>query len=227
MSGVDLVIFDCDGVLIDSEAIVCRVESEALAELGYRLDVDSFIERFVGRAAKESRALIEAELGRPLPASFAAEASRRVAAAFARELRAIDGVAAALAALDLPKCVASSSLPERLAYTLGLTGLAPWFGGNVFSTALVARGKPAPDIYLHAAAAMAALAERCLVIEDSVPGIAGAKAAGMTAFGFVGGSHCRPGLADRLSAAGADLVFAAMTDLPRLVAQRNATLTAS
>jgi HAD superfamily hydrolase (TIGR01509 family) len=217
-SPYDLLIFDCDGVLIDSETIVCRVEVQALAEIGYRIELEHFMERFVGKAARDGRALIEAELGRKLPAGFEAETARRVAAAFARELKAVARVDDVLAAIPGRRCVASSSLPERLAYTLGLTGLAKWFGDAVFSVSMVARGKPAPDLFLHAARAMAADPARCLVIEDSAPGITAAKAAGMTALGFIGASHCRPGHDARLIAAGADLVFSDMRELPRLVA---------
>jgi HAD superfamily hydrolase (TIGR01509 family) len=217
-SPFDLLVFDCDGVLIDSETIVCRVEVQALAEIGYSLELERFMERFVGKAARDGRALIEAELGRKLPAGFEAETARRVAEAFARELKAVAGVDDALAAIPGRRCVASSSLPERLAYTLGLTGLAKWFGDAVFSVSMVARGKPAPDLFLHAARAMAADPARCLVIEDSAPGITAAKAAGMMALGFMGASHCRPGHDARLAAAGADLVFSDMRELPRLVA---------
>jgi HAD superfamily hydrolase (TIGR01509 family) len=215
----DLLIFDCDGVLIDSETIVCRIEVQALAEIGYELELEHFMERFVGKSARDGRALIEAELGRKMPAGFEAETARRVAETFARELKAVAGVAEALAALPMRRCVASSSLPERLAYTLRLTGLAKWFGDAVFSVAMVARGKPAPDLFLHAAAAMGADPARCLVIEDSAPGIAAAKAAAMTAFGFTGASHCRPGHGARLTAAGADIVFAEMRELPGLIAR--------
>ena len=216
----DLLIFDCDGVLIDSEVIVCRVEVQALAEVGYAIDLERFMERFIGKSARDGRALIEAELGRKLPSGFGADAARRVAEAFARELAAVAGVEQALAALPIAKCVASSSLPDRLAHTLAVTGLAKWFGDAVFSVSMVARGKPAPDLFLPAATAMGADPARCLVIEDSAPGTAAAKAAGMTAFGFVGASHCRPGHDQRLAAAGADLIFADMRELPRLIATR-------
>jgi HAD superfamily hydrolase (TIGR01509 family) len=215
--GIDLLIFDCDGVLIDSETIVCRVEVEALKEIGYAVELEHFMDRFIGTAEKDGRAIIEAELGRKLPPQFNAETARRVAEAFARELAPMPGIAQALAVLPQSKCVASSSLPERLSYTLGLTGLSPWFGRAVFSTSLVARGKPAPDIYLYAAEQMGAAPERALVIEDSVPGVIAAKAAGMTALGFTGASHCRPGHGERLRAAGADLVFQDMCELPRLI----------
>jgi HAD superfamily hydrolase (TIGR01509 family) len=218
-SPFELLIFDCDGVLVDSEVIVCRVEVQAFAEIGYSIELERFMERFIGKAARDSRAIIEAELGRPLPSDFGAETARRVAEAFARELKPVDGVSEALARLSNRKCVASSSLPDRLAYTLGLTGLAEWFGAAIFSAAMVARGKPAPDLFLHAAEQMRTAPSRCLVIEDSAPGIIAAKAAGMIAFGFAGAAHCRPGHAEGLTTAGADLVFNEMRALPELVAK--------
>jgi len=213
----ELLIFDCDGVLVDSETIVCRVEVQALAEIGYSIELEHFMAGFIGKAARDSRAIIEAELGRPLPADFNAEAARCVADAFARELKPVDGVSEALAQLAALKCVASSSLPNRIASSLRLTGLAESFGTSVFSAAIVARGKPAPDLFLHAAAQMKISPSRCLVIEDSAPGIIAAKAAGMTAFGFAGASHCRPGHAEQLTAAGADLAFCNMRELPAFV----------
>ena len=218
-SRFELLIFDCDGVLVDSEVIVCRVEVQAFAEIGYSIELEKFMERFIGKAARDSRAIIEQELGRSLPVEFNSEVACRVAEAFARELKPVDGVAEALARLPHQKCVASSSLPDRLAYTLGLTGLAEWFGAAIFSTAMVARGKPAPDIFLYTADQLRVAPSRCLVIEDSAPGIIAAKAAGMTAFGFAGASHCRPGHCERLTEAGADLVFNDMRELPELVAR--------
>jgi HAD superfamily hydrolase (TIGR01509 family) len=213
----ELLIFDCDGVLIDSEVIVCRVEVEAFAEIGYSIELERFMERFIGKAARDSRAIIEAELGRSLPSEFSAETARRVAEAFARELKPVDGVSEVLARLPVRKCVASSSLPDRLTHTLGLTGLAEWFGTAVFSAAMVARGKPAPDLFLYAAQQMQVAPSHCLVVEDSAPGIMAAKAAGMNAVGFAGASHCRPGHAERLAAAGADVVFSKMRELPALI----------
>jgi HAD superfamily hydrolase (TIGR01509 family) len=216
----DLLIFDCDGVLIDSETIVCRIEVEALAQVGYRIELERFMERFIGKSARDGRRIIEQELGRPLPEGFAAKMTRLVADAFTRDLKAVVGIAGALAAIEGRRCVASSSPPERLAHTLGLTGLASWFGDRVFSASMVPRGKPAPDLFLHAAKAMGSAPQNCLVIEDSAPGILAAKAAGMTAFGFIGASHCRPGHDQRLAAAGADLVFKDMQELPALIARR-------
>lgn len=226
-SAFDLVIFDCDGVLVDSEVIACRVVAESLRDVGHIISAESVGDRFAGLRTNDIYAILEAEMGRPLPATFDADLKRRAVELFERELCAISGIETMLPLLATAKCVASSSGPDNLAYKLRLTGLLGWFEPAVFSTALVAKGKPAPDIFLYAAAQMGAEPARCLVVEDSAPGITGAKAAGMTAFGFVGGSHCRSGHDARLSAAGADLVFADMRELPKLMAQRKATLTTS
>jgi HAD superfamily hydrolase (TIGR01509 family) len=214
----DLVIFDCDGVLVDSELLSCRAGVEALAAIGHAMALEAFAERFAGLSFKDVRAALEAELGRPLPARFTAEVARRSADLFARDLRAVAGVDGALARLALPKCVASSSVPEGLEAKLRQTGLLGWFAPALFSSAMVAHGKPAPDLFLYAARRMGAAPERCLVIEDSMPGIAAARAAGMTPFGFAGASHCRGGHGDRLAAAGAALVFDDMRELPGFVA---------
>jgi HAD superfamily hydrolase (TIGR01509 family) len=226
IDGVDLLIFDCDGVLVDSEELACRAVAETLAAIGQVVSAEEIAARFIGISNKDMVAALERDRREKLPASFAGEMNRCAAALFERELKPIAGVAEVVPALA-PRCVASSSGPEMLARKLLWTGLAPWFGDAVFSAAAVPLGKPAPDLFLHAAERMAAHPAHCLVIEDSVPGILAAKAAGMTAFGFIGGSHCRAGHGERLAAAGADLVFADMLDLPRLAAQRKATFTTS
>jgi HAD superfamily hydrolase (TIGR01509 family) len=213
-----LVIFDCDGVLVDSETIACRAVAEALAAIGHEMTAESIGERFVGMSNKDMYAALERDRGAALPADFDAEMNRIAAGRFARELKPMAGLLSILPLLPQRRCVASSSTPAMLARKLDWAGLAAWFDVAVFSTALVARGKPAPDIFLYAAGCMEAAPARTLVIEDSALGILAAKAAGMTAFGFTGGSHCRPGHADRLAAAGADLVFSEMEELPGLIA---------
>jgi HAD superfamily hydrolase (TIGR01509 family) len=224
----DLVIFDCDGVLVDSEVIACRAVSDALLEFGYRLGADEIAERFIGTSGRDMYTALETDWGCALPEALKARVTARSRELFDGELRPVTGVAAVLAEIAGPRCVASSSGPEAIGYKLGRTDLLRCFEpATLFSAHMVSRGKPAPDLFLHAARQMGAQPERCLVIEDSLPGVTAAKAAGMTAYGFIGASHCPPDHNARLSAAGADLVFAEMRELPRLIAQRNATFTTS
>jgi HAD superfamily hydrolase (TIGR01509 family) len=216
----DLVIFDCDGVLVDSEVISCRVHAEVLTRHGYPISVEQVFDRFLGRSARQANVEIEAELGRSLPDDFHTHLRDHLFQSFATTLEMIPHVDQALAAITQPVCVASSGSQERMRVTLGRAGLYDIFAPHIFSAAQVEHGKPAPDLFLFAAAQMAAAPERCLVIEDSVAGIAGALAAGMTVFGFHGGSHCRPGYGETLRAAGATLTFDDMRQLPRLVQDR-------
>lgn len=213
-----LIIFDCDGVLIDSEVIACRMMAEALTQEGYPISTEDMVLRFAGLSGKTRQAEIERELGRKLPADFETIAQQSLRAAFRQELQATPGIVDALDALLIPVCVASSSGQDRLGYALGLVGLHDRFAGSVFSAESVANGKPAPDLFLYAAARMQVDAGDCLVIEDSVAGVQAAVAAGMQVLGFCGGGHCPPSHATRLLAEGAMAVFSDMTALPRLVA---------
>ena len=215
-----LIIFDCDGVMIDSEIIACRVEAEALTRIGYPIDAAGVAERFMGRPTPVMLATVEAELGRPLPPGYEAAVRRDKFAAYDRELRAIPGIHETLDRLaGLPSCVASSSKPETLRHALGLTGLYERFAPRIYSTVLVERGKPAPDLFLYAAAQCGVAPERCVVIEDSLPGVQAGRAAGMTVLGFTGGSHIPLGHGERLRAEGATLVFDDMARLPDLLDQ--------
>ena len=224
----DLVIFDCDGVLVDSEVIACRAVSEVLVEFGFTLPVDKIAERFIGTSTKDMYAALEREWCCVLPDALRARIGARSRELFDRELRPVKGVARVLNELSGRRCVASSSGSEAINYKLGRTDLLRYFApAALFSSHMVSRGKPAPDLFLHTAESMGTLPKRCLVIEDSVPGVTAAKAAGMTAYGFIGASHCAADHKERLSAAGADLVFAEMCALPRLIGQRNATFTTS
>jgi HAD superfamily hydrolase (TIGR01509 family) len=217
--GIDLVVFDCDGVLVDSEVLACRAVADTLAAFGYAVAAESIAERFVGVSNKDMYAALAADIGGALPQEFDAAMKRCALDFFERELAAIADLDTVLPQLTIAKCVASSSLPDDILWKLQRADLLRWFPPTaIFSTALVARGKPAPDIFLHAAATMGVSPARSVAIEDSAPGVAAAKSAGMAAFGFTGGSHCRPGHDARLLAAGADLVFAEMRDLPRLIA---------
>ena len=208
----DLVIFDCDGVLVDSEVLSCRSLSEALAEHGVSINAESALELFVGRNIAAVHEHYRA-LGVILPDDFAVRLAHRVHEAFAGSLMPIEGVAAVLERMQVPVCVASSSDRERVDLALGLTGLAGFFGKLIYTSQMVERGKPAPDLFLYAAAAMGANPDRTLVIEDSVSGVTAGKDAGMTVWGFVGGSHyeSRDGRA-MLVGAGADRVFSRMSE---------------
>jgi HAD superfamily hydrolase (TIGR01509 family) len=216
--GVALVVFDCDGVLVDSEVLACRAVADTLAAFGHAIGAESITERFTGVSNKDMYAALAEDIGGPLAEEFDAAMKRRALDLFERELAAIAGLATVLPQLAVAKCVASSSLPDDIVWKLQRTDLLRWFPPSaIFSTALVTHGKPAPDIFLYAAEKMGASPGRSVAIEDSAPGVTAAKAAGMATFGFTGGSHCRPGHAARLVAAGADLVFAEMRDLPRLI----------
>ena len=216
---VDLVIFDCDGVLVDSEVISCRAHAETLTRHGYPITADQVLVRFLGVSDREARMTIEAELGRSLPDDFELQVKQATLQFYAEGLRTIPHVDEAIAAIGLPKCVASSGTPEKIRHGLECAGLYDLLAPNIFSATQVKRGKPAPDLFLFAAGQMQASPARCIVIEDSVPGISGALAAGMTVLGFHGGSHCRPGYADTLRAAGANMTFDDMRQLPDLIAR--------
>ena len=214
----ELVIFDCDGVLVDSEVIACRVLSESLAEAGILVAADDIAENYVGLSAATIFADIERRTGRRVPEDFAALTRPRLEAAFAAELTAMPGVAAVLASIAAKICVASSSAPARLRHSLTLTGLIDRFSPHIFSAEEVARGKPAPDLFLLAAETMGVRPDACWVIEDSLAGIEAAGAAGMTAIGFTGGSHCRDGHDERLRQAGATRILTRMDELTSLLA---------
>jgi HAD superfamily hydrolase (TIGR01509 family) len=208
----DLVIFDCDGVLVDSEVLSCQCLVEVLRRHDVALDLETAFTHFLGRS---SAAIVDhyLGLGQGLPAEFGAELQASIREAFTRSLTATPNVEKLLRSLDIAYCLASSSDLERIDFSLAMTGLRGLFQGRVFSAEMVAEGKPAPDLFLHAAARMGARPERTLVIEDSVSGVQAAKAAGMRVWGFVGGSHYRfrNGRA-LLMAAGSDRVFEHMLD---------------
>lgn len=225
--GPDLIIFDCDGVLVDSEVISCRAHAETLTRHGYPITPEQVLERFLGVSDREARLAIEAEIGRGLPYDFEEEVKRATLQFYANDLRPIANVGAAIAEIDLPKCVASSGTPEKIRHGLTSAGLYDLLSPHIFSATQVSRGKPAPDLFLFAAEQMKTRSQRCIVIEDSVPGIAGAIAAGMPVLGFHGGSHCPPGYDDRLRAAGAIAVFDDMRQLPDLIARFGAVASVS
>ena len=216
-SNVDLVIFDCDGVLVDSEVISCRAHAETLTRHGYPITADEVFDRFLGRSMRKATLEIEAELGRRLPDDFHAQVYAEIFRLFAASLEATPHIDAALAAIMMPVCVASSGPPEKISTSLNHVGLYDRFAPHIFSAVQVKNGKPAPDLFLIAAEQMRTPPARCLVIEDSLAGVTGALAAGMMVFGYHGGSHCRPDTADTLRAAGAAVTFDDMRQLPDLI----------
>jgi HAD superfamily hydrolase (TIGR01509 family) len=209
----ELVIFDCDGVLVDSERIAVRVEAELLTELGWPLSEAEVVERFMGRTDEFMDEAILAQLGDRLPADWKDQFQRRYRAAFAAELVPVDGILEALDQITMPTCVASSGSHDKLRFTLGHTGLYRRFEGRIFSGKEVANGKPAPDLFLHAAARTGVEPAACAVVEDSHYGVLSARAAGMHAFGYAGG--LTP--AHRLEGPGT-VVFDNMRELPGLLA---------
>jgi len=214
-----LVIFDCDGVLVDSEPLSLQVLVEGLASIGYAIDEATAAERFLGHSFAAVQGMLRDELGFDLPTDRVEAMRLSLFERFRRELKPIPGIVEALDRLSIPCCVASSSLPERIRVSLEVTGLLARFTPNIFSAAMVQRGKPAPDLFLHAAARMGVEPGACLVIEDSAPGIVAAHSAGMRVFAFLGGSHARqPGYRDRLARLGPELEFDDMRRLPDLVA---------
>ncbi|HEX2528244.1 MAG TPA: HAD family hydrolase [Geminicoccus sp.] len=218
MPRFDLVIFDCDGVLVDSEFVSIGKEVAALHLLGWPIGMDEALETFVGLSQKSANEIIERKLGRPLPENWGKTLQAEIVQAFETELVAIPGIADCLDRLTLPRCVASSSRPERIRRSLEITGLLPKLDPHLFSSTMVPRGKPFPDLFLHAASTLGHQPERCVVIEDSPAGVTAAVAAGMMPIGFVGGRHANnERWMERLRSAGAQSVLQDMHTLPDLL----------
>jgi HAD superfamily hydrolase (TIGR01509 family) len=215
LNGIRLVIFDCDGVLVDSELITNRVYAKMLNELGVPVTLDDMFEQFVGRSMAYCWELVSNMLGRPVPEHLVEEYRARTTAALELELKAVQGIEESLNTLEaigMPYCVASSGTHEKMRTTLGLTGLLPRFEGRMFSVTEVAKAKPAPDVFLHAAATCKVAPSHCCVIEDSPTGVAAGVAAGMTVYGY-----CALMPERRLAAAGAHHTFSVMRELPDLL----------
>jgi len=209
----DLVIFDCDGVLVDSELIFARVLAESLIALDFPTTIDEAIALGFGKNRVTLSAAVSAQFGEALPDTFFEAFAARSASAFEHELSPMVGVEDLLAALPVPRCVASNGRLDRVRQRLAITGLLPFFDPHVFSASQVAFGKPAPDLFLFAAQRLGARPADCTVVEDSIPGVEAAIAARMPVVGFCGGGHCPQDHADRLIAAGCSRVFAKMPDL--------------
>lgn len=208
-----LVIFDCDGVLVDSEMIASRELARYLTDLGRPTQDAECRHAFTGLSIQSVGDKVRTEWGVALPATFVEELRARDRVAFERDLKAVPGVTDALDALDrlgIAYCVASSGMPEKIRHSLTITRLIDRFDGNLFSAKQVANGKPAPDLFLLAAETMGFAPAHCLVIEDSLAGVEAARRASMRVLGFVGGSHCDQGYDEKLK--DAERVVATMTD---------------
>jgi HAD superfamily hydrolase (TIGR01509 family) len=216
-----LLIFDCDGVLIDSEVIYLEVELAFLRDLGITVEWATYVREFMALGPTDWRVkyagLILRETGEPLLdegfEKLKAESRRRVA----EGLKPVEGAEAMLESLRHKRCVASSTQLGFLHRKLDIVNFSRFFGEGIYSGDMVERGKPAPDLFLHAAQTMAVPASACIVVEDSVAGVTAARAAGMRALGFCGASHCGPGHGDMLRQAGAVAVFDDMACLPDLL----------
>ncbi|PXX43042.1 HAD family hydrolase [Undibacterium pigrum] len=208
-----LIIFDCDGVLVDSERITNTVFVKMLNELGLPLKLEDMFEQFVGHSMEQCMSKITAMLGQEPPAEFLADYRLRTKAALENELVVVVGIPEVLAQLTLPYCVASSGDHEKMRTTLGVTGLWSKFEGRIFSVTDVNAPKPAPDVFLHAAATMGFAPADCVVVEDTPTGVRAALAAGMTVLAY---AALTP--AQRLRDAGAHIIFGDMLELPALLA---------
>jgi HAD superfamily hydrolase (TIGR01509 family) len=212
-----LIIFDFDGVLADSEILSNTVIAEILTELGVPTTLDDSLRLFMGKRFHEVISAVEEAVGHSLPEDFPEFYQNRTLSRFRRDLSLIEGARAYIEAfLHIPRCIASSSSPDRLKLCLEILDLADYFGPCVYSASEVARGKPYPDIFLHAAERMGADPQTCIVIEDSVNGVQAGVAAGMTVIGLLAGSHIRDGHASRLRAAGARYVASTFSEVEEI-----------
>ncbi len=219
---IDLIIFDCDGVLVDSEVISCRMHAELLTRAGYPITADQVFDRFLGRADIESNREVERELGRKLPDDFDTMLKQAVLDELAVSVEGVPHIAETLTRIRQKICVASSGTPDKIRTSLTRANIHERLAPHIFSASQVKRGKPEPDLFLFAARQMDVAPERCIVIEDSIPGIIGARAAGMTVLGFRGGAHylehpASAPSAETLLRAGALVTFEDMRQLPAMI----------
>jgi HAD superfamily hydrolase (TIGR01509 family) len=213
-----LVIFDCDGVLVDSEPLSIAVLVQAMRANGIEIDEEGAYQRFLGKSLATLIDTLETEFNVFADQAFLDRIREDLYARFRIELQPIAGISEVLDRLDMPRCVASSSQLERIKLSLGLTGLLDRLEPNIFSASMVKRGKPAPDLFLYAARQMGVEPQNCIVVEDSPAGIMAARAAGMTVFAFTGGSHANSAhYKSELARLAPEVVFDAMPDLIHLV----------
>ncbi|TGQ63636.1 HAD family phosphatase [Mesorhizobium sp. M00.F.Ca.ET.186.01.1.1] len=216
----DLVIFDCDGVLVDSEIIAARVEAELITLAGYEISAEEIAETYAGLTFKDIMMRVEEKSKIPFQASLIDRAEELVDRKLRSDVRAIDGVREAVANVAVQRCVCSNSRSERIEFMLEKVHLLPFFAGRIFSAmeTPTAKTKPAPDVFLYAAEKLGASPANTFVIEDSVHGITGARAAGMRVIGFTGAGHSYPGHADALTEAGAETVIRRWAELKSVIA---------
>ena len=210
---IELVIFDCDGVLVDSEPIMNRVFAEQLHKIGLALPVSEVMRRFVGKTREQCLALAAEIREGELPRRFGADWDAAAFDALRKEVKPVAGVPEVLQDLAIPYCVASNGMPDRVRVTLDSAGLLRYFEGRIFTSSEVANPKPAPDLFLHAAASMKAAPAACVVIEDTATGVKAARAAGMRVLGYIGGSASDAAALERNGA----VVFDDMSRLPGLL----------
>ena len=216
----DLVIFDCDGVLVDSEIIAARIEAELLTSAGYEITPEELAETYAGLTFKDIMMRVEEKSAIPFQASLIDRAEALVDRKLRSDVRAIDGVREAVASVTVPRAVCSNSRTERVEFMLEKVGLLAFFAGRIFSGLDIPskKTKPAPDVFLFAAEKLGANPRNSFVIEDSVHGVAGARAAGMRVIGFTGAGHSYPGHADALTEAGAETVIRRWAELKSVIA---------
>ena len=219
MPEIKLVIFDCDGVLVDSEFLAARHESRRYGEHGFELSVAEFSGRFAGLTGEAISRQIEEELGRKLPQGFYKQVESELDGILEREIEVLAGIADTLQRISLPRCIASNSGPQRLRMMLERTGLHPHFDPHIFSAKELdpPAPKPKPDIFLHAMRKFGVAPQQAVIIEDSVVGVAAAKSSGARVIGFTGGRHTYPAHAERLSEAGAETVISSHRLLPKTI----------
>jgi HAD superfamily hydrolase (TIGR01509 family) len=224
----ELVIFDCDGVLVDSEALSLSALLGMIRTAGGSIAEDAAYEHFLGKSMKSVREILARDFGLVVTDAHLTDMRVELMRRFREELRPVPGVSEMLPRLGLPYCVASSGTLDRIRYALDVTGLLGLFEPHLFSAAMVARGKPAPDLFLLAAERMGVAPQACVVVEDSPAGVAAARAAGMTVFAFTGGAHAgNPALKARLASIKPDFIFADMLQLPDLIAGLGARVESS
>lgn len=214
-----LMIFDCDGVLVDSEPLAAKAYERVYEKHGMPGVHDGIIAQCIGMKQADIIAKIKTLTGHQFPLAAEGDIWAETKLLFSEELKPTPGIVPFLGALNGARCVASSSSVERINHSLAVTGLARFFGEAIFSSSMVKNGKPAPDIFLHAAEKMGAEPADCIVIEDSPFGIQGAVAAGMIAIGYTGGGHTYPEHGARLTAAGADFVCGDWQEVSRQLAE--------